>query len=155
MKLKCSKCTKLLTTDLRPVKLKYDQDERVKNRKDVWEYRISKYYDEEHDEEIWYEFGDMKAGIFYVTKKEYYNHTPKDSGIDGYYKVIKLKPEMVVSGSSLLGGVIPPNPINCCCNWAWEPLKCGCGNVLGTMKLDCYQDYSVSFDIKKVVRCYK
>lgn len=158
MKLKCNKCKTLLTEDLRPVKVKFNKDGYIFNKWQVWTRIPDPYHNPEIDGEIVsMEYGNMKSGVFYQTKKAYYNHTPERSGIDGYYRVIKEYPQIVVSGNSIVDGVIPPFESGWgCCNWGGAELKCpSCGTELGEMHLDCYQDYSVRFDVKKVERCYK
>lgn len=157
MKLKCATCKTLLTKDLRPIKVKWNTQGYIFNKWQVFDLELSKYYDpEEEDCPIEYEYGNMKTGIFFITKKEYYNHKPIDSGISGLYQIIKHTPKIVVSGYDILEGFIPPNPKNCCCNWSYEPLYCtNCNSKLGYMHLDCYEYHSVRFDIDKVDRSYE
>jgi len=157
MKLCCNKCKKILTTDLRPVKVQWDKWGYIVNKYDVFHKKSSKWYDPEGDSHEYYEAGNMKGGIFYETKKEHYNHTPEDSGIDGYYKVIKKDSKIVVSGTSVLEDIIPPFKDGWgCCNWSLgKSLECGCGNTLGEMYLDCYEDYSILFNKKSTERVYK
>ena len=59
-----------------------------------------------------------------------------------------------MSKNSVINGVIPLNPINCCCNWSCKPLICECGNEVGIMNLDCYEDGAIRFDLKSVIRSY-
>lgn len=162
MKLKCSKCNKLLTIDLRPVKVKWKYNHLTKhyyvsNPKGVFTYETEVFetFDGEYPEskEV---IDRMKKGVFYLTKPFKYNWTPEDSGIEGYYSVHNEKQELVVSELSIVEDVIPPFKRGYgCCNYSMgEPLSCSCGSILGEMYLDCYETGQIMFDTKKVTRCY-
>ena len=164
MKLKCNKCKTILTKDLRPVKVKFDKGGDIFNKWQVWTQIPDKYHDPEIDGEIIpMVYGNMKSGIFYQTKKEVWNNKIEpwggedDTQVGNYLRVIKESPEIVVSGYSLLDGIIPPFQEGYgCCNWSSGRLHCPTCNIeIGTMHLDCYEDYSVRFDVDNVERCYK
>lgn len=163
MKLKCNKCKTVLTKDLRPVKVKFDKDGYIFNKWQVWTRIPDKYHDPEIDGEIIpLVYGNMKTGIFYQSKKDVWNNRiepygEEDSQVGNYLRVITLSPKIVVSGDSLLDEIIPPFEKGWgCCNWSGGRLCCPtCNTEVGIMHLDCYEDYSVRFDVNKVERCYK
>lgn len=151
MKIACSSCKNLLTMDLYPVKASYDSYGYLIATKKLFNER-KEYF---HGKVI-------KKGIFFLTKEfPAYSWTDEDvygddtDSYTGYHSVIKKeKSKIVVSKDSILEGVIPPNPTNCCCNWSSKPLICKCGKQLGFMFLDCYEDGSVRFDLKSIDRVY-
>ncbi|UZV41091.1 hypothetical protein vBVpaMR16F_25 [Vibrio phage vB_VpaM_R16F] len=163
MKLKCGKCNKPLTTDLRPVKVRWKYNPLMKsyyvsNPKAVFTYKTEVFetMEGEHQEDV-IMIDRMKKGIFYLTKPLKYNWTPEDCGIEKYYRVHNEKQKIVVSELSLVKDVVPPFKQGYgCCNYSMgEPLKCNCGSLLGEMYLDCYETGQVMFDIKKVIRDYQ
>lgn len=163
MKLKGDKCKTTLIKDLRPVKVKFDKEGYIFNKWQVWSRIPDKYHDPEIDGEIIpLVYGNMKEGIFYQSKKEVWNNKIEpwgdedDTQVGNYLRVITLSPKIVISGDSLLDGVIPPFQEGWgCCNWSSGRLHCPTCNIeIGIMHLDCYEDYSVRFYVKKVERCY-
>lgn len=152
MKIKCSKCKTLLTEDLYYAKVSYDKYNyltkasmrRVMTTDHGVSYSQSEYR--------------MKKGLFYISKAQpAYNRTYSDHGIEGYYKVIKAtKNRLVVGERSLLAGVFPlfKSGYGCCNYNMGEELLCKCGNVVGEMHLDCFEDGRVELFEKSVDRCY-
>lgn len=166
MKLCCSKCKKLLTSDLYPVKLRFTKHGGIDKRD------IRKAYNRSYDG---YDYSrlSMKSGLFYVEKsKPKYNHTYKDAyGVEGkseafeiygeiphLHVVVKSTPEYIVVGRpSILENIIPKYKTGVgCCDYSmgWW-LVCECGSKLGEMYLDCYETNKVKFYSKKVDRVYK
>lgn len=164
MKINCGKCNKILTQDLYPISLKTDKHGRLtKETLDkVFEVIPEYVFDYENmvetNEVEYYKHDHMRKGIFFVRKgTKHKNWTYEDSGIKGYYKVIKPEPKkIVVSGKSFLEGVIPVfKSGNECCDWSMgQELCCSCGNFLGEMYLDCYEDGCVDLINKNVRRNY-
>lgn len=157
MKLHCHKCKKILTKDLRPVKVCWKWNpficqHYIINRKDV--YETTEVWDEEYripgDSVV------VRRGVFYNTPKSTYNYSYEDSSIKGYYRVIKTSERLVVGYRDILKDVVPLFKEGYgCCNWALgAPLKCECGVELGEMHLDCYEDGSVRFNPDKIERRY-
>lgn len=102
-----------------------------------------------------YEEYNMKSGLFYETKcnlkfnNKYSDELPAQI-------VRKEKSQFVVAQGSILDDIIPPfKSGGGCCNWGGTLLKCSCGNTLGEMNLDCWQDGSVWFIKENVRRSYK
>ena len=177
MKINCNKCNKQLTKDLYQVPYKYFNSEYGMSRR-VWdkETYVEKWEDADgelhENEETNYSF---KRGIFIIKPKvRRYSWTYKDtSGVDSkqeyikeygddggqhYHRVIGGDPQVIIcSGDSVLEGVIPKFKRGYgCCNYSMgHYLKCECGNTVGHMYLDCYEDNTVSFIEKKIMRTYK
>lgn len=43
-----------------------------------------------------------------------------------------------------------------CCDWSFgETLKCGCGNTVGHMYIDCYEPKIITFISNKIERSYE
>lgn len=152
MKIKCSKCKTLLTEDL------YYQNVTFDKNNFLTPSSMKKVMTTDHG--ISYSQSDyrMKRGLFYIRKAvPSFNRTYDYHGIEGYYKVVKAtKDTLVVGERSLLEGVVPPfQSGHGCCNYNMgEDLLCKCGNVLGEMYLDCFEDGSVEFKDGSVDRCY-
>lgn len=148
MKLLCSKCKKVLTRDLYPVSVKWGTSifgrKIVVNTSDVFD--ITGEFPTECK---------VKSGLFFLTKGEPAHSNKWD---DQYPAIIipKTKPSLVVSRNSILDGIIPKfKPGYGCCDYSMgETLSCSCGNTLGDMFLDCYEDGSVQFNTKNVDRHY-
>lgn len=156
MKFACNKCKTIFTNDIRPVKVKRDQQGYITNLYDVYYKVVNKYYDSEEDEKV---YGNFRKGIFYLSKGYTCNNDISadecPSQIGKYFRVIKKPSEYIMSAEDLVEGTIPPNPKNCCCNWSSHLFECkSCGEYLGLLHLDCYEDYSVSLNVKKVERVY-
>lgn len=142
MHLNCSKCKKRLTIEsLRPVKEKNSY--------------IKEYACEEDKKDDFYNIT-MKKGVFYITEYNKQGWSSKDSGIKGLYQVIKEKGGIFVSQFSINKNIIPEFKTGYgCCNWNMgQILKCSCGNLLGEMYLDCFEDKSIKFYKKSVDRVY-
>jgi hypothetical protein len=147
-----------------------------RDTKRVWE--ISSYTEEWQDTDGSIQTSEVRAytfkkGVFYVIPrvrrynwsslqmhgcsskkqiKELYGYSNLD-----YYRVLGGEPQMIVcSKLSVLDGVIPPfKRGHGCCNYSMgEELLCECGNNVGHMYLDCYEDNTVEFIEKKVTRNY-
>ncbi len=143
----CSTCKKQLTnTNLRPYKKKYKRFSYSSKNKD--KYNSSS------------KIVKKKKIIFPICKisyDDYYNQS-------FFYKNIFLKhknyyKEMVysVSVKNILPDIIPPFVSGYgCCNWSFgEHFKCSCGNVLGKLYLDCYEDKIVDLFFKSVEPVYQ
>lgn len=145
MKLHCAKCNKQLTHDLYKVSVSRLNGV-VLNINDIWH----------KDTECDYPRSDIKSGLFYETRNR-----PKENNKWHYDKpaqiIRKIKSEFVVSEASMCDGVIPPFKSGYgCCNYSMgEPLMCECGNHVGSMYLDCYEDKSVHLIKENVVRVYR
>ena len=156
MKLSCSKCKKILTTDLRPVKVHYKPNGYIMNIGTIFNSTTKEYGLDPEDIIYDKDFSDMKSGIFFLSRGEaaWNNKYCEDSPA----QIIPRKlPEIVVGGSSIVEGVIPPYYTGCgCCNHGFgSPLRCSCGNLLGGMSLDCFELDTVEFIMKNVDRVYK
>lgn len=171
MKLHCAKCNKQLTHDLYKVSVSrlkgvilnvsaiWNKDKPVYETTDVEEDlgdgRTVTILDET-DNIVGWEYSNMKSGLFYETrnrpKENNKWHDDKPAQI-----ICKIKSEFVVAEDSMCDGVIPPFKSGYgCCNYSMgEPLMCECGNHVGSMYLDCYEDKSVSLIKDKVVRVYQ
>jgi hypothetical protein len=148
-----------------------------RDSKRVWE--ISSYTEQWQDSDGNIQTSDekdyiFKKGVFYIkpaerkyswiykdvngvdSKKEYI----EDYGDDGqqhYHRILGGEPQMIVcSQMSVLDGVIPPFKSGYgCCNYSMgRNLVCECGNHVGHMYLDCYEDNTVHFIENKVTRTY-
>ena len=142
MHLNCSKCKKRLTTEsLRPIK----EDKAF----------IKEYSSEEYKEEDFYNII-MKKSVFFIRKDQKLGWSAKDSGIKGLYQVIKQKGGIFVSQFSIDENIIPEFKTGYgCCNWNMgQYLKCSCGNLLGEMYLDCFEEKYIKFYKKSVDRVY-
>lgn len=160
MKLLC-KCGKCLTEDLYQINPKYNKDGRTTNNrmfnkgtKEIIEYTNLKG---EKCEDVWYERGKFKKGIFvnFRAFKENWNRSEHD--ISGYMIVLKKPKRIGVSPKSIIKGIIPTFKSGYgCCNWSGgQELYCpDCNNLLGYMFLDCYEDQVVEFLDKSVIRYY-
>jgi len=152
MKLKCSKCSTLLTQDLYYQKVSFDKHGYLTKGS------LSKIHTSDHG--ISYSQSDfrMKKGVFYIKKASpAYNRDFEVHGIEGYFQVVKSSEKRLVVGErSFLEGVIPLFKTgHGCCNYNMgEELFCGCGNLLGEMYLDCFEDGSVEMRGGGVRRCY-
>ncbi|CAH7411248.1 hypothetical protein VCHA53O466_50256 [Vibrio chagasii] len=140
MNVSCSKCGEVLTSDLRPIK-------------------ESKAFDEESAPSYSQSQHWMKKGVFFLTKSEKYNWTFEDSGIEGYYAVIKIPETLTVSHLSMVKGALPEldtgNGSGCCRVGHGAKLSCPkCSAALGTIHMDCMEDGSIRFNPKKVMRNY-
>lgn len=172
MKLLCSKCSKPLTMDMYMVPYKDYLSKRVWDKEvyvEKWEDCDGEVYE---NEKVIYTF---KRGVFFISPRERkYSWTYKDvDGVDSkkeyvadygddgsqhYHRVLGGKPATIVcSSSSVLDGVIPKFKKGYgCCNYSTgHTLLCECGSELGGMYLDCYEDNTICFIDKSVVRCYK
>tara|TARA_A100001391_G_scaffold141360_1_gene99221 strand:+ start:2400 stop:2918 length:519 start_codon:yes stop_codon:yes gene_type:complete len=172
MKLKCNCCNKQLTQDMYPVSYKhYDT-------KKVWEkitYTETVDFGDGVTEDYIETNRTFKKGVFVlkpVTKK--YNWTVLD--MYGYISKLEAKADhnvsktdlsynrtfggsgkrFIVGKASVLDNIIPPFKSGYgCCNWSMgRKLTCSCGNTLGEMYLDCYEDGVVEFYVNKVDRVY-
>lgn len=141
MKLFCNRCERRLTKNLYKAKVKWKHEpffnlKIVANRGDV--------YDGE---------GKVKGGLFFIK-----NEVRKFNNYNVEPMVIQSsRPTMLVVGeNSVLDNIIPPFREGCgCCNHSMGgTLTCSCGNTLGKMYLDCYEDGSVRFYEKSVQRKY-
>ncbi|CAL9964994.1 hypothetical protein VPHD479_0093 [Vibrio phage D479] len=162
MKLQCSKCSKPLTSDMYQAKVHWFPgwfSDRILNPGAIYNKDQPIYDDQDGVSEgilERYEWGSFKRGVFYMSqgqKKEnnkYCDDRPAQI-------VRKRASEIVVGQSSIFDGIIPPfKRGHGCCNYSMgEKLKCECGNHIGHMYLDCYEDGSVHFVEKNVTRVYK
>lgn len=139
MKIFCNKCNKQLTIDLRPVK----------------KTLINKAFEKIGDDD--YFKYKLKKSVFFKEKKSIYSWKFKDHGIKGYFKIFHNKSGLVISGNSFLDSIIPAMPSGKgCCNWSsGQHLRCSCGNLLGEMYLDCYEDGTVKLFDNSTRRFYK
>ena len=142
MKLLCGKCSQPLTIDLYKKKVhwvKYFYRFLVKNHKDIFDNH-----------------GRIKKGLFFYSKSSpsMMNYVESYDNPDKYEKyIIKKEPSLIVIGMpSLLDGIIPEfkTGYGCCHYSMGENLYCECGQHLGHMYLDCYEDGSVEFITKNV-----
>lgn len=157
MKLHCSKCAKQLTTDLYKVKVSW-QDNDIFNWWKVFEREPAYDIDEEGNETykvLGYTCGGMKSGLFVMSlpvKK--YNNKWDDKRPAQILR--KVPSKIVVGKGSVFSELIPPYYEGCgCCDHSGTEWVCECGNELGHLYLDCYQDNSVHFHQKAVRRSYK
>lgn len=152
MKIKCSKCSALLTQDLYYAKVAYDKHHFLTQPS------MKKVMTTDHG--ISYSQSDfrMKRGLFYIKKASpAYNRDFNVHGIPNYFQVVKASEGSIVVGEgSFLEGVIPPfKSGHGCCNYNMgEELFCECGNLLGEMYLDCFEDGRVELREGGVGRCY-
>lgn len=142
----CSQCKKPITnSNLRPYKKRYKRISYTQKNKDKYDTRkivikkkknIIPTFSVPFDENFNTVF--MYNNIFMVTKN----------------KNIKF---YCLSSSNILPNIIPPlESGHGCCNWSFgELLSCSCGNVIGKMYLDCYEDSSVELFFKHVEPVYK
>lgn len=163
MKIQCKKCNKTLTKDLYLVKVKRDGiTGGITNLKDIWlkddpEWDYLDWDDdsEEVQEPSSYNYGSMKAGIFYkLVGIRSYNNKYCD---ERPAQIIKSqKDKLVVGRTSIVEGVVPKfkSGYGCCDYSMGEPLICTCGNEVGEMYLDCYEDSSINFHVNKIRRVY-
>lgn len=172
MKLHCHKCNKQLTQDMYMVPYKDHLSKRVWNKEtytESWEDTDGILHE---DKEVEYTF---KRGVCYfkpcerkyswtykdanqIDSKKEYVKSYGDNGGQHYHNVLGGQPAKIVcSEESILEGVIPKFKTgHGCCNYSMgEYLVCGCGNRVGHMYLDCYEDKTVEFIEKNVVRTYK
>lgn len=172
MKLKCNKCNKQLTQDMYPVNYKYYDTKKVWDKKTIVE---TIDFGEGVTEDYKSIQKTFKKGLFILkpaTKK--YNWTVTDMyGHDSKFEAKKdssvckgdlsyhrsfggVGKRLIVGKDSILEDIIPPFKDGYgCCNWSMgRELLCSCGNTLGEMYLDCYEDGVVEFDIKSVDRVY-
>lgn len=172
MKLKCNKCDKLLTQDMYPVNYKHYDTKKVWDKKTIVE---TVYFGNGVTEDYKGTYSTFKKGLFLIkpaTKK--YNWTVRD--IYGHHSKFEAKKDssvgiadlsynrsfggvgkrFIVGKDSILEDIIPPFKDGYgCCNWSMgRGLLCSCGNTLGEMYLDCYEDGAVEFDIKSIDRVY-
>ncbi len=160
MKLQCNKCNKVLTTEMYPVKVKYlsmlPYRNKILNLSDIFAKEKEVVEDYDGEEYTEYNFTYMKKGLFYMSKP-----TPKWNNKyceERPARIIKgTKPRIIVGELSILSDIIPPYYTGCgCCNHSMgEELTCSCGNPLGKMYLDCYEDKTVNFNTERVRRVYK
>ena len=162
MKLCCNKCKNILTKDMYYVPRPKGPPFTNKTWFRVWEGSMSEgYY--------------IKDGLFYIKPYEKkYSWTYKDSscvdskkeylesyGDDGhqhYHSVLGGSPETIICGEgNVLEGIIPPfKEGHGCCNWSnGASLLCKCGNKVGKMYLDCYEEGIVKFLTSNTDRVYK
>jgi hypothetical protein len=140
MKISC-RCGNVFTEILRPFKKLASRPDRYSDEKDGNDNRLE-YYN--------------PKGTFESLRARKYSWSEKDSGIEGYYRVIHEPAVLVVPQESVLTGKIPEMPQGYgCCNWSMgEPLKCGCGREVARLYLDCYESKTVQFLTKQIVRVY-
>lgn len=152
MKLKCSKCNILLTQDLYCQKVSYDKHRRLTSKS------LSKIHTSAHGISYSQQEKRMKKGLFYIKKASpAYNRDFKVHGIQDYFQVVKPSEKRLVVGErSFLEGVIPlfKSGYDCCNYNMGEELFCECGNLLGEMYLDCFEDGSVELRDGGVRRVY-
>lgn len=153
MKLKCSKCNTLLTQDLYYQKVSFDKHDYLTKG------GLSKIHTSDHGISYSQQDKRMKKGLFYIRKaSSAYNRGFDVHGIEDYFQVVKASEKRIVVGErSFLGGVIPIfKSGHGCCNYNMgEDLFCKCGNLLGEMYLDCFEDGSVELREGAVRRCYE
>ncbi|AUR92234.1 hypothetical protein NVP1170O_121 [Vibrio phage 1.170.O._10N.261.52.C3] len=171
MKIKCSKCKKVLTSDLYQVPYKDRYSKKVMQKIEYEESIQTGTGEIETYIETDYQF---KKGVFYISPvqpKE--NWSAKDMyGLESkrqvekeygskslhYFSVIpKKQKKLIVGKASILEGVIPKFKTGYgCCNWFMgRELLCECGHRVGEMYLDCYESGVVQFLDKNVDRSYK
>lgn len=164
MKLQCSKCSKPLTTDMYQAKVHWFpgwfDNKRILNLGAIYNKDQPIYdYDEEgyeKDQPDRMEFGSFRRGVFYMTQGRKKENNKYDE--DRPAQIVRKRLPMIAVGvSSILDDVIPPfKHGHGCCNFSMgEVMNCTCGNPVGHMYLDCYEDGSVHFIEKGVTRVYK
>jgi hypothetical protein len=129
MKLKCT-CGKTLTKDVC-----------LKSYKQLYSF-------EKEERQIKH-----KRGFFSIrNKSSSYNNKWSD---EHPAQIIKPSPKyIIVSEDDVILTIIPMPPGHGCCNWSGGPLFCECGSEIATMNIDCYEEKSIYFYDKKVVRMY-
>lgn len=166
MKLKCRHCNKVLTDDLYPV----NKHEYLTSSNKSSDKGYSK------DVEILTPGGEscdppyivrdyiqpkFNKGIFVILPHEaYYNKIDykEDMGSRrNYTRMIHTPKRILVSGKSVIQGVVPPfkSGHGCCGYSMGEELTCECGKIIAQMHLDCYEDGTVDFIDSEVIRVYK
>ncbi len=152
MKLKCSKCSTLLTQDLYYQRVSFDKHGYLTKGS------LSKIHTSDHGISYSQQEKRMKKGLFYIRKASpAYNRDFEVHGILNYFQVVKASEKRIVVGErSFLEGVIPPFKSGYgCCNYNMgEELFCECGNLLGEMYLDCFEDGGVGLRDSGVRRVY-
>lgn len=152
MRLCCSKCKAVLTSDLYQVTPRFDSEGYLAGGRTRSIFNMSCF----DPDERYYNPVRMKKGVFYSSKAlRGYNN--KYSENKPSQIVRKETSALVVAEDSLVTGLIPDMPSGCgCCNFSMgEKLYCSCGNFLGDMYLDCYELGVVHFSKKNVDRVYK
>lgn len=153
MKIKCNKCKTLLTEDLYYAKVSYDKYNYLTKNS------MKKVMTTEHGVSYSQNEYRMKKGLFYIMKASpAYNRDFNVHGIPNYSQVVKASEKRIVVGErSFLEGVIPLfKSGHGCCNYNMgEELFCGCGNILGEMHLDCFEDGRVELREGGVMRVYE
>lgn len=152
MKIHCNKCNKQLTQDLYYVPNKNGTDGYMSHK------TFKRVYTSEHGVGYSQQKYRMKKGVFFIEKsKPAYNHNYDTSGIEGLHQVIKRSPDTFVVGErSFIDGIIPDFKSGWgCCNYNMgSKLSCDCGNGLGEMFLDCFEDGRVELHHNKIKRVY-
>ncbi len=142
----CNRCKKPLTnTNLRPSKIKYKRFSYSQKNKD--KYNSNKKIIKKKK---------IIFPVYTISYDDYYNQSFFYQNIflkhKNYYKELVYS----VSVENILPNVIPPFISGYgCCNWSFgEHFKCSCGNVLGKLYLDCYEEKVVDLFFKSVEPVY-
>lgn len=142
MKIHCSKCHKTLTEDLYKTSVR-------------WVPGILGTPTVKDASKICTKDDKVKKGLFFEEPSwQAYSNKWDDNEPAQILK--QTQRSVVVSEQSVLEGVVPKFVDGYgCCDWSGGmPLSCECGNHLGDMHLDCYEDGSVQFVSKNITRKY-
>lgn len=142
MKLHCSKCHKALTEDLYKVSVRWIPG--ILGTPTVKD--AGKIYTEDYK---------IKKGLFFE-EPSWQSYSNKYDDNEPAQILKHTQRLLIVGEGSVLDSVIPKFISGYgCCNWsAGMPLTCECGNHLGGMHLDCYEEGSVNFIDRNVTRGY-
>ncbi len=143
----CSKCKKPLTdSNLRPYKKKYKRFSRkIKNKDKYNNTQKTIKYKKIISPVVFFPFSEYYNDVFF-----YHNIFLKNKNHD-------KKTVYSLSVKNILPDIIPPFISGYgCCNWSFgEIFKCSCGNALGKLYLDCYEDKSIDLFFDSVDSVYK
>lgn len=137
MKIVCKKCNLSVTNkDLMPIQMKrgYIQKDNT-----------------DHPQTI------VRPGSFFIERKTKTAWNFEQHEIEGYNITIHRPEALVISKFDVNEDIIPvfKEGYGCCDYGFGEKLHCTCGNLIGLMSFDCFEEHALRVLPKQVRRVYK